>query len=306
MKIIALVITFNRSQVLQKSLARLFAQQRPFDEILIINNCSTDNTALVLEHYKTQATIVNLNKNVGGAGAYFIGLKMCFERQADWVFCAEDDIIAPKNFAKHFEQIAIKENTEHIAFFYPRLLSVHNRRQQDGFIYNAPNQQHPAYKNITKATFAGLLINAQLAKSIGLPIHSFFIYFDDWEYTQRLSQKWQGLHVPNLMLWHNDFQRFEGAPYLNAPNNRLWKNLYGIRNELFILKQNNKLAYLKQLLKHVFYIPFLILLHRKDNRLSVSFKWSFWASKSLFFGAKSVSYQSKEAEQYTQLLINRD
>lgn len=296
MKIIALVITFNRSAVLQKSLTRLLAQQRPFDEILVINNCSTDNTALVLEPYKNQITPIHLNQNVGGAGAYFIGLKMCFERQADWVFCAEDDIVAPKNFAKNFAQILQQENTTNTAFFYPRLLSIHNRHQLDGFIYEDPTTQHQSYKNITKATFAGLLINAQLAKTIGLPIHSFFIYFDDWEYTQRLRKQWQGLHLPSLYLWHNDFQRFEGAPYLHAPSNRVWKNLYGIRNELFVLKQSNKTAYLKQLLKHVFYIPLQILLHRKENPVSVSLKWSLWASKSLFFSAKSVQYDSKEAE----------
>ena len=44
----AVVVTFNRKQLLRTCLASLLAQTRPINQILIINNASSDGTEVML------------------------------------------------------------------------------------------------------------------------------------------------------------------------------------------------------------------------------------------------------------------
>ncbi|MDP2175391.1 MAG: glycosyltransferase [Bacteroidota bacterium] len=282
MKIFALVITYNRSKSLEKAMKRLLSQKRKADEIVIINNCSTDNTSELLKNYQNDAHIFNLNQNTGGAGAYYFGLNQCVKMGADWIIGVEDDIILPKNHILHIEQTIKSQNFSEIGFIYPKVISIHDRYKLDGFLYYK-NQITTEYPRLLKAQFAGLSFNANAIKKVGLPIHSFFIYYDDWEYTERMNRHgFEGIHTPNLYVWHNDVKRSDGSPYLHAPYNGIWKSYYGIRNELTYLKNHHFKTYCFQLMKHVFWIPLITLLKRKDHAANVAFNWAFWSFKSIF------------------------
>jgi GT2 family glycosyltransferase len=282
MKIFALVITYNRSQSLEKAMKRLVSQKRKADEILIINNCSTDNTSDVLKRYQNQAHIFNLNQNTGGSGAYYFGLNQCVKMGADWIIGVEDDIILPKNYIRNLENLISNNHLNEIGFLYPRVISFHNRNKLDGFLY-FNQQQFKGFPQIVKAQFAGMTFNTKAIQKVGLPIHSFFIYFDDWEYTERMNRHgFIGIHTPELYLWHNDIKGFGGPPYLNAPYKSIWKSYYGIRNELSYLKIHQFKTYCIQLMKHVCWVPFIILFKRKDNAIKVAFNWAYWSMKSLF------------------------
>ncbi len=287
MKIITLIVTYNRCESLKKAYKRLSEQKRKSDEILIINNHSTDGTNEFLKTIDHQAKIVHLKENIGGAGAYFVGLALCESLKADWIFCMEDDIIIPTDFLKQFESNVNQYQLETKGFIYPKVISIHNRHHLDGFIYLKPKQnQNAKYPSIEKAQFAGLMVNAQMIAKVGLPIKEFFIYFDDWDYTQRISKHSEGVFISDLFVWHNDFLRKEGAPYLYADQKTLWKNLYGIRNELVCLKQQNKYLYTKQLIKHCFWIPCIIIRKRKEQTLKTAFLWFKWSFSSLLMDYK--------------------
>ena len=43
-KVIAVVVTYNRQQLLSECIDALRNQTRKLDKILVVNNCSTDNT----------------------------------------------------------------------------------------------------------------------------------------------------------------------------------------------------------------------------------------------------------------------
>lgn len=282
MKIFALVITYNRSESLEKAMKRLISQKRKADEIVIINNCSTDNTSELLKNYQNHAHIFNFNQNTGGAGAYYFGLNQCVKMGADWIIGVEDDIILPKNYLFQLEQTINKQDISQIGFIYPRVISIHDRHKIDGFLY-FKNQTTTEFPKLLKAQFAGMIFHAKAIKKVGLPIHSFFIYFDDWEFTERMNRKgFEGIHTPNLYVWHNDVQRTHGARYLHAPYIGIWKSYYGIRNELTYLKTHHFKTYCYQLLKHVFWIPLITLFKRKDHAAIVALNWAYWSMKSLF------------------------
>lgn len=48
-KVIALVVTYNRKDLLIECLESLISQTYKIDKIVVINNCSTDGTELLFE-----------------------------------------------------------------------------------------------------------------------------------------------------------------------------------------------------------------------------------------------------------------
>jgi GT2 family glycosyltransferase len=295
MKVFALVITYNRCYSLNKAIDRLLKQNDPIDKIIVINNNSNDSTYTYLKTFENNPlfAIYHFNKNTGGAGAYYYGFNQCVSLGADWIICIEDDIILPRTFCADLKPLLEERKDEKIGFIYPKILSIENRHQIFGTLFLTQNN------TIEKAQFAGLVVNAKGIQSVGLPIHSFFIYFDDWEYTLRLTQNgYIGIHAPTLYAWHNDGVRAIGKPWLSAPKKEIWKSLYGIRNELVFYKKKGLGIYTKLLLKHVLLTPISILFHRKENALYVAIKWSLWSFKSLFFNYTIDKVNSENVKRF--------
>jgi GT2 family glycosyltransferase len=295
MKIFALVITYNRCYSLNKAIDRLLKQNDSVDKIIVINNNSNDSTYTYLKTFENNPlfAIYHFNKNTGGAGAYYYGFNQCVSQGADWIICIEDDIILPRTFCTDLKPLLEVRKDEKIGFIYPKILSIENRHHIHGTLFLTQNN------TIEKAQFAGLVVNAKGIQSVGLPIHSFFIYFDDWEYTLRLTQNgYIGIHAPTLYAWHNDGVRAIGKPWLSAPKKEIWKSLYGIRNELVFYKKKGLGVYTKLLLKHVLLTPISILFHRKENALYVAIKWSLWSFKSLFFNYTIDKVNSENVKRF--------
>ena len=79
-KVVAVVVTFNRKNLLIEALNGLLAQTYPLEKIIIINNASTDNTEqLLIEKDFLVHSLIDyrlLSSNVGGAGGFHEGLKI--------------------------------------------------------------------------------------------------------------------------------------------------------------------------------------------------------------------------------------
>ena len=87
-----LIPTFNRSDLLVEALDSILAQTRRPDEIIIINDGSTDNTVNRLEPYLNDIQILNQD-NAGKSAALNKALSMA-EGDLIWVF-DDDDIAEP-------------------------------------------------------------------------------------------------------------------------------------------------------------------------------------------------------------------
>ena len=72
--VIAVVVTYNRKDLLLEALQHLFNQTAPLD-ILVVDNASTDGTKEALEPYMDSIQYLNTGKNMGGAGGFYTGTK---------------------------------------------------------------------------------------------------------------------------------------------------------------------------------------------------------------------------------------
>ena len=92
----AIVVTYNRKELLKECLDSLLNQTLPLDLIIIIDNNSTDGTPEFLEErdYLKNGKInyVRLSENTGGAGGFCEGMKRGYNKGFSWLWLMDDDV----------------------------------------------------------------------------------------------------------------------------------------------------------------------------------------------------------------------
>jgi rhamnopyranosyl-N-acetylglucosaminyl-diphospho-decaprenol beta-1,3/1,4-galactofuranosyltransferase len=91
MNICAVVVTYNRHDLLEKCLLSLLRQSYAPAKIMIIDNASTEPAADVLRHYSDRVRFIRLNHNTGGAGGFYTGLKTAMADGYDAAWLMDDD-----------------------------------------------------------------------------------------------------------------------------------------------------------------------------------------------------------------------
>jgi GT2 family glycosyltransferase len=89
-KISVVLVTYNRLSYLKECLNSLRNQTYKPDQILVINNDSTDGTTNWL---KEQTDLVVINQgNLGGAGGFYTGIKTAYDQGFDYIWVMDDDV----------------------------------------------------------------------------------------------------------------------------------------------------------------------------------------------------------------------
>jgi GT2 family glycosyltransferase len=91
MTVAAIIPHWNRRDLLEPLFTSLHAQTRPFDEIIVVDNGSTDDSAIEAE--RLQAKVIRLDRNLGFAAAVNRGIE---STAADWIAILNNDVtLAP-------------------------------------------------------------------------------------------------------------------------------------------------------------------------------------------------------------------
>src|ERR1700739_2376477 len=95
-----MVLTYNRKETLSRCLSAVLAQREPPDEILVLDNGSTDGT---VEHLRDSGVLAHmvlyhivlsrLAENAGPAAGIDLLFHISMERGADWMWFLDDDTI---------------------------------------------------------------------------------------------------------------------------------------------------------------------------------------------------------------------
>jgi GT2 family glycosyltransferase len=101
-----LIVTKNRSVLLEKCLQSLATQKQKPREIILVDNGSTDKTQEIIKTFRYRLAITPFYTNVAGyPKVYNYGLKRC---RGDWIVFFDDDCIAGKDwFSKLVKSIRV-------------------------------------------------------------------------------------------------------------------------------------------------------------------------------------------------------
>ena len=80
--ITAVVVTYNRKELLVRCIEHLRRQSVKLDSIIVVNNGSTDGTKEWLDNQADLAVIHQ--ENVGGSGGFYRGIEHAYESGYEW------------------------------------------------------------------------------------------------------------------------------------------------------------------------------------------------------------------------------
>ena len=73
-KISVIITCYNLGVYVKECIESVLNQKYKNFELIIVNDCSTDNSKEIIEQYSDSAKIINLEKNLGQFGAFLEGL----------------------------------------------------------------------------------------------------------------------------------------------------------------------------------------------------------------------------------------
>lgn len=189
-RILAVVVTFNRLDLLERLVARL-GEVSELSGVIVVDNASSDGTGDWLE--TQDVTALRLPHNLGGAGGFNAGLARAMEDGADLVWLMDDDGLP--------ESDCLARLLEHQADFWGPLVVDEQQPERLVFPIRLPGTAR-VVKDVAAAEraasagviegvvipFNGVLITRDLVERIGNVRSEFFIWGDDHEYRLRAER----------------------------------------------------------------------------------------------------------------------
>ena len=244
-KIAAIVVTYNRIELLKQCIEALQKQTQPCD-ILIVNNASTDNTEIVVTELAQRIPNLkyrNTGANIGGAGGFNYGMKWAVQDGYDYLWVMDDDCLPKKDaLEKLVEADGILKGN------YGWLASAVLWKDGRECKMNRPKLKKSFYDYLEfiqygiiqaeQATFVSVFFRKEVVQKVGLPIKDFFIWGDDIEYTRRISVR---NSLPSFVTGKSQvihaMQENNGSNIATDVPERIDRYEYAFRNEGYLYRQ---------------------------------------------------------------------
>ena len=213
-RVVAVVVTWNRRDLLAESLAAVESQTLPASGVVVVDNASTDGTAqLLADRYggRDGFEIVALTRNTGGAGGFAAGIERGLTLEADLVWLLDDDTVPTPTAAEMLVRAwETYPGETRPAVLASRVLWTDGRdhpmntpRPKPGA--SAAERRAAARVGalpVRSASFVSVMADATVVRDRGLPVADYFLWNDDFEYTTRLIRYGVGLAVPASVVVH--------------------------------------------------------------------------------------------------------
>lgn len=252
-KVVVVVVTYNRINLLKECLEALENQTYSIDKILVVDNCSTDGTREWLQNNRNEKyQKLLMEENIGGAGGFSRGMKEACNYICDYVLVLDDDCILNINYVeellKGFKEYKTKKsiNTsnksisalcgtvyehEKIATNHRGYMVRHRIHSLDYWREYDETSYEKRYLKCDLASFCGLMISRRTIDVIGYPREEYYIKCDDLEYSLRLIKEGLILNINSASLNHK-------VKSNNSKKEFDWKYYYDVRNSIDMTKSN--------------------------------------------------------------------
>lgn len=237
-KVVAVIVTYNRRELLLESLAAVRAQSMPPNEVVVVVNASTDGTAAVVRERFPSVRLAELGRNHGGAGGFAYGMALALDAAADLIWLMDDDTVPEPGALRALVDAHRGHPGRAPALIASRVVWTDGRAhpmntpRPKPFASKAERQAARASgcEPIRSASFVSVLVGAGECRSRGLPVADYFLWNDDFEFTTRILRGNAGLLCPASVVVHKT-AKFGSTSA--DPGNRFF---YEVRNKIWMLR----------------------------------------------------------------------
>jgi len=237
----AVVVTYNRKEMLATCIRKLREQEGAACDILVIDNASMDGTeAMIHEQFRDPSLhYFNTGANLGGAGGFSYGMRKAVELGYMYIWAMDDDTYTEPDALQELLK-ADRQLSGNYGFLSGMAYWT------DGRLCNM-NRQHTSLRGrlngnerdltpVMMATFVSFFLKAETVREFGLPIKEFVIWTDDLEYSRRISRQRPCYAVPSSKVVHAMASNQKVGIEYDSPD-RLWRyeNMY--RNEVYVYRR---------------------------------------------------------------------
>ncbi|GAA0307459.1 glycosyltransferase [Kineococcus aurantiacus] len=245
--VVAVVVAYDRRELLLEGLRALAAQTRRPDVVVVVDNASTDGSADAVRAWAGTSPgpvvdLVRLERNTGGAGGFAVGLARAVRRhRAGAVWLMDDDTVpTPTALQTSLEAMAATGSV----LVASRVVWTDGRDHP----MNTPRERPRASAAeraaaaaagcvpVRSASFVALLLDAGAVREEGLPQAAFFLWNDDFEYTTRLLRTRRGVTCAASVVEHRT--RVFGASDADPGERFAWE----VRNKVWTFTRSRSLG----------------------------------------------------------------
>ncbi len=204
--------TFNRADLIGETIESIIAQSRPVDEILVVDDGSTDTTREVVEQYQDRVTYVR-KENGGKAQALNFGLAHV---TGDYIWiCDDDDILLADACQRLAGELDGDPQLDfcagkHEDFTVDEATGERRIKPPGYWRPSKPDELFPDLLDGCHIFQPGLLVRRRHYDAVG-PFNEQMVRSQDYEMLLRLSRKGRGKLLGETVFLHREHAGVRGS-----------------------------------------------------------------------------------------------
>ena len=228
-KIAVVIVTFNRCDELVKTISAIQNQGILENDIIVINNNSSDNTKNILDSNFKNIQSIHLNENIASAGGFSKGMQTAYEKGYDWVWLFNDDSRPVEGSLKSILEYLNSDKIE------IGLLKIANKDENNKAVLLYWNGvRKPVSVDVSNEivqtdliTFDGCIISKKTIEKIGYCDPLYFMGTYEFDYCLKAKDAGIGVYtLPNGLIEDGKLGGKNGTPP--------WRQYYNTRNHLWL------------------------------------------------------------------------
>jgi len=256
MTVCALVVTYNRKELLAECLDAVLRQTRPPEDLLVVDNASTDGTPELLRErgYLERPGLrhLRLDENRGSSGGFAHGFEAARASAADWLWVMDDDaeptpdclrLLLDSPPAGEPATVCVCPKVVYPDGSLNDVMRADFRRRLRPLPESLYRPGH--HPTLGVSSFVGPLYRMAAVRTLDPPKAEFFVWGDDVEYSLRLGRLGRIHLIPESVIVHKPISQSHSnrrSRLWNAllpvrmfptPLERFWQNLCGLRNYIW-------------------------------------------------------------------------
>jgi GT2 family glycosyltransferase len=246
---LAIVVNWNRREAILGLLESLDKLERRPDDILVVDNASTDGSTEAVERLFPRVHLVRNPRNLGGSGGFNTGLRWGLENAAfDFFWLLDNDVVVHERALEALLELAQSEPRAGLIGSLILELGQPDKVQEIGSKINwrtgdltrlKPDPADRSAAELDKIVWeadyvasCSLLARVVAVREVGIWDEGYFIYFDDIDWSVRIDKAgWKILACGASRIEHASFHE---RSLLSGPK----QAYYSYRNALFFMRRH--------------------------------------------------------------------